>query len=211
MSSDSFVFIVDKATYKTHVQYGFCATGKAKKPAFSYKEFMNPEFQKKQHSLLADILNIRVGDTIFFYVTKEGFKGVYEVTQEAFFDPTPIGNIPASRPFRILIKPKHPFEKAVPENSLFINPERQQVFWLWYFNKMRTYARGCTPLDPDAKNKLLELLIKHNDGELASKPQIEDYPNRKDLIEIRSLMAPYKSDKKALDSEDSLRLNFSKA
>jgi hypothetical protein len=211
MFSNSFVFIVNKATYETHVKYGFCATGKANKPAFTFEEFIKPEFQRTQHSLLADILNIQVGDSIFFYVTKEGFKGVYEVTQQAFFDPTPIENVPASRPFRILIKPKYLFEQAIPENSLFINPERQQAFWLWYFNKMRTYPRGCTPLDPDAKNKLIELLLKHNDGEVASKQQTHDYPNRKDLIEIRTLTAPYKPIKKALESEDSLRASIMKA
>lgn len=211
MFSNSFVFIVDKATYETHVKYGFCATGKANKPSFGLKEFRDPNFQREQHSLLADILNVQVGDTVFFYVTKEGFKGVYEVTQQAFFDPTPIENVPASRPFRILIKPKYSFERAIPENSLFINSERQQTFWLWYFNKMRTYARGCTPLDPDAKNKLIELLIKHNDGEILAKPQTHDYPDRKDLVEIRALAAPYKAVKKALYSEDSLRAAVMKA
>ena len=209
MSSNSFVFIVNKETYETHIKYGFCAIGKANKEAFSLESFNNPSFQASQHSLLADILNIQVGDTVFFYVSKEGFKGVYEVTQSAFFDPTPIGCVPASRPFRILIKPKHAFSQPVPENALFSTPERQQIFWLWYFNKMRTYPRGCTPMDPDAKKKLIELLIKHNNGEMAALPSSLPYTNQQHLHEIRSLAIPTR--KSALQYEDSLRALLMKA
>jgi hypothetical protein len=204
MHSNSFIFVVDKDTYETHRKYGFCAIGKSQKP-ISYEEFLKPDAQKGHHALLADILNIQVGDLVFFYVTKEGFKGIYEVTQQAFFDATQIESVPASRPFRVLIKPKYHFENAVPENNLFLNPERQQIFWIWYFNKMRMFARGCTPLDPDAKDKLIELLIKHNNGTTSLHYVREDYPGRNNLKEIRRLAIPYITVSQTIKSEDSLR------
>ncbi|WP_303674833.1 hypothetical protein [Vampirovibrio chlorellavorus] len=184
---NSFVFIVDIETYKTHIKYGFCATGKSKKPIENYKTFMDEKIQSEYHDILADLLNVEIGDQIFFYITKEGFKDVYEVTEKLFFDATEVENLPASRPFRILIRPKYQFEKAVPEDSLFLSEKRRSKFWLLYFNKARGKARGCTPLDPDASQELLELLIKYNACEYSSATQVpERYPGiKREIKELK--------------------------
>jgi hypothetical protein len=189
MSTNSFVFMVDENTILTHLKYGFCAIGNPKKP-ISQIDFQNPLKDHLHYEIIADILNIKKGDWIFFYTKSKGFTGIHRVLQTVFFDASDIEGIQAGRPFRIFIQPLYYFEKAVPEPHLFLTPERQKTFWLWYFNKTRSSGRGCTPLDPDSRDKLVELLIKHN-GEPISFKTEKEYPKRSRLQDISSLPVPY--------------------
>ena len=178
--------------------------------ALTYAAFMEPEKQRKWHGNVADLWNIRPKDYIFFYVTNQGFKGVYETASKPFFDDTRIGDVPRSRPLRILIQPIKLFDIAVPEEIVFSNSLYQRIFWVWYFNKMRGRGRGCNPIDPDARNKLIELLVRRNYG--ASPPSSrKPYPNDSpEKQELRSLFLRQGTSVNAT-TENSLRAAILKA
>lgn len=154
---------------------------------------------------MSNILNVRDEDIIFFYLEGEGFKGIYRAKESPFFDPFPIGGVPASRPFRIKIECLHHFDQAVPENALFANLERQGIFWLWYHNKIRRTGRGCTPLDPDARDTLIELLIRYNNGREGEKDfHPLPYPNSHNINELRAFRVAHDSGTGAINYEGAL-------
>ena len=204
------VFIVTPETYPTHRDYCFCATGKGAADEITYQQFREPEVQKEWHGLVADLWNVRVGDYVFFYVTRQGFKGVYRVDSKPFFDATAIDSVPATRPLRILIKPLRLFDIPVPEDIVFSTPAYQKIFWVWYFNKMRDRGRGCNPFDPEARDKLIELLMKRNYGTSSihsPKPYPSQAPMKQELKAIH-LVHP---DGKSVLREDTLRAAILKA
>lgn len=195
MFQNAFIFTVSENTFKTHQKYNFCAIGNSKEPIESFDVLEQGNIKYKQYEILSNILNVRDGDLIFFYVERVGFKGIYKVKQSPFFDATEIEGVPASRPFRVFMECLYNFEKPVPENALFSTPERQRIFWLWYHNKIRRTGRGCSPLDPDARDELIRLLIRFNGGQESEKGFItSDYPNSNRVQEIRSFKV--KQDKK---------------
>lgn len=205
MHSNTFIFNVSRETYETHRKFGFCATGNSNEPLESLQDVLNGNIPYKHYDIISNILNVRDGDLIFFYVEGVGFKGIYRAKHSPFFDPIDIEGVPASRPFRVQIECVHHFDNPVPENALFSSTDLQRTFWLWYHNKIRRSGRGCTPLDPDARNTLIELLIRYNGGEESEKAfKREPYPNANNIQEIRSLKVSYSPKDSSISYENAL-------
>ncbi len=205
MFSNSFIFNVSRETYETHRKYGFCATGNSSEPIDSLESLLDGTIPYKHYGILSNILNVRDEDIIFFYLEGEGFKGIYRAKESPFFDATALESVPASRPFRIKIECLHHFDQAVPENALFANLERQGIFWLWYHNKIRRTGRGCTPLDPDARDTLIELLIRYNNGKEAEKAfHPAPYPNSYNISELRSFRVLHDANSGSINYEGAL-------
>jgi len=59
---------------------------------------------------------------------------------------------------------------------LFATPERQAIFWVWFYRKIQG-ARGCIPMDPEAARALAGLLVRVN-GQAVAPPKVERYPER---------------------------------
>jgi hypothetical protein len=134
--------------------------------------------------MVADILGTRSGDLAFLYETGVGFHGIYEITSKPFFDNTIIHGVGEFEDrcvnrnicLRVLIDCKYYFSQPVPEDMLFATPERETLFWVWFYRKTQIRgARGCTAMDPDAAQTLTELLIRVN-GEAIAAPPSESYP-----------------------------------
>jgi hypothetical protein len=72
------VFVVDENTLTVHTKFLFCGV-------------VNPSGIKERYGIYADLMNLRVGDLVFFYQRyskdseSNGFNGIYEVTGEPFF------------------------------------------------------------------------------------------------------------------------------
>lgn len=78
------VFVVDKFSLPVHIHRGFCGV-------------KNPHSEIARLSLYADLGNIRIGDIVFFYQRRideprleRGFRGVFRVVSEPFFDPSDV-------------------------------------------------------------------------------------------------------------------------
>jgi hypothetical protein len=76
--------VVDKFSLPVHIHRGFCGV-------------KNPHSVRARLSLYADLGNIRVGDIVFFYQRRideprleRGFRGVFRVVSEPFFDPSDV-------------------------------------------------------------------------------------------------------------------------
>ncbi|MCK4324899.1 MAG: hypothetical protein KAW89_10235, partial [Armatimonadetes bacterium] len=133
--------------------------------------------------MIADILGTRVGDVVFLYERQVGFHGIYRITSEPFFDPTPIGCIGATWPIRLEIDCLNYFAEPVPEDYLFSTKEYESKFWGWFYRKIQG-PRGVNTINPEAAEALIELLVKINGNAQARPPAVGAYPpsNRVPII-----------------------------
>jgi hypothetical protein len=119
--------------------------------------------------MLTDLQGTRPNDLVFFYERQRGFHGVYQVLTPPFFDPQDIDGmgefsgfrVGADLPFRLLIRCVEYFPEPVPEDLLFSTSAYERIFWIPFYRKIQG-PRGCITIDPEAKQALLELLVKVN-------------------------------------------------
>jgi hypothetical protein len=132
-----------------------------------FKEWINPKNSRKPYlKMLADMLNIDIGDLVFLYERQVGFHGVYKVKSPLFFDISKVSNkdglfVGEQWPLRVLLEVVYYFPKPVNEDLLFSTPKYESVFWIWAYRKSQG-ARGCNTITPEAAEALLELLVKVN-------------------------------------------------
>ncbi len=161
------VFNVDKNTFPVHRDCGFCGTGKRGALLNSYQQALDQS--RKFSGIIADLKGTRPGDLVFFYESRRGFHGVYQVISPPFFDPQTVfgvgefnhHKVDADVPFRLLIQCVDYFPEPVPEDLIFSTPTNERIFWIPFYRKIQG-PRGCVTIDPEATRTLLELLIKIN-------------------------------------------------
>lgn len=182
------VFVVDQHTFPVHRDRCFCGIGHMERQFDSYEELSTVMLTRGgsgYRGMVVDVLGTRPGDLVFFYERQVGFHGVYEISGEPFFDNTVIDGIGESRGqavqrnicLRVPIHCKYHFAEPVPEDMLFATPERETLFWVWFYRKIQIRgARGCTAIDPFAAQALSELLVKVNEQTTRSPPS-EPYPD----------------------------------
>jgi hypothetical protein len=132
--------------------------------------------RKPYFGMIADILGTRIGDIAFLYERQVGFHGIYKVTSEPFFDPTPIGCVDETWPIRIEIDCLNYFPQPVPEDYLFSTKEYESKFWGWFYRKIQG-PRGINTINPEAAEALIELLVKINGNAINKPSQIKRYPS----------------------------------
>jgi hypothetical protein len=182
------VFVVDKETFPVHRDRCFCGTGPTESEFHTYSEVLQAMLNSRTsgyRGMLVDILGTRPGDIVFFYEQKTGFRGVYRIIGEPFFDSSVIYGVnefqnqlvPNNICFRVPIECQHYFPKPVPEDLLFASPEREAIFWVWFYRKIQIRgARGCTAINPESAQALLELLVKLNETDSPPPPTVP-YPS----------------------------------
>jgi hypothetical protein len=200
------IFVVDKDTFPVHRDRGFCGIGPERSEFHAYSEVIQAMLGRSTsgyRGMLVDILGTRPGDVAFFYERKVGFHGVYKITDQPFFDSTIIHGIDepegqlvqSSICFRVPIQCQHYFPKPVPEDMLFATPEREATFWVWFYRKIQIRgARGCTAINPEAAQALLELLVKLNGTDSSippTKPYSSSTRNQLDIPLGKGPAAPY--------------------
>jgi hypothetical protein len=161
------IFNVDDHTFPVHRDRGFCGTGKIGTPVYDYHQTLDSPGTFS--GIITDLLGTRPNDLVFFYETKRGFHGVYQVIGPPFFDPQDIygvgefsdEKVGADLPFRLLIQCMYYFPEPVPEDLVFSTPMYERIFWILFYRKIQG-PRGCVTIDPDAARTLMELLIKVN-------------------------------------------------
>lgn len=106
-------------------------------------------------------------------------------------------------PLRIPIKCINYFPKPIPEDLLFSTPQRESLFWMWFYRKIQG-ARGCNPIDPDGAEGLKELLVKVNGG-ASDPPTIQPYSDTEKNPLIIPIEGPIEGKDHMVYSEDALR------
>lgn len=165
------IFTVNSTTFNTHLNYMFAGTG--------------ADGKAEQKGALADILGIREGDNVLFYVAERGFYGFFKAVKSgdsiAFYEHNENQYLDAelnskTLTYRLFIEPSDygVYKRGVNEWDALENPvniKGQSIYemqWSWIFKKLKG-GRGCTAIPDSEFNLLKEIIIKGNE-KLKSSP-----------------------------------------
>lgn len=178
------VFVVDKNTFKYHLEYLFAGTGAKDKLSpflISANTNYNSTSERMLTGMIADISRIRIGDKIIFYLqaTKNNqgmFFGVFKVKSNPFFDENNANNylkifLQKGLSFRIEIEPDQVFSTGITEHeyldSLSDKNHPSDMCWSMIYRKLKA-NRGCTMImDFEYEDLLNKLKIKNNNQSLS--------------------------------------------
>lgn len=170
------VFIVNKQTFKYHLEYMFAGTGASEKespflnnPTIQY----NAATERNLVGMIADISRIQIGDNIIFYlqatVGNQGrFFGVFRARSKAFFDENDIDNylkieLEKGLAYRILIEASDygVYPIGITEHEYLDSLEGKnhpyELCWSLIYRKLKG-NRGCTMITDFEFNDLLSKL-----------------------------------------------------
>ncbi len=114
--------------------------------------------------IMADFLQIEIGDYIFLWETKNGTQknrihGVYRAISKPYYQCSSRNDL---APFKIHIEKAYDFSQPVEEYEVLNNPYIKNTLWTIMGKKVAGKARGTTPLSIDESKYLLTLLIGKN-------------------------------------------------
>ena len=175
------ILTVDRTTFKTHLNYMFIGTGK--------------DGAEHQQGALIDILSIREGDNIIFYVMNCGFFGIFKAVGNVFYDfnsyenhhPQYLNNFLGNKTltYRMAIEPSEVFENPISEWDMMENPkyiEEQSIYnlqWSWIYKKLNA-SRGCLSID-NHEYELFQNILANENTQLAD---ASNYTLNNDKIEL---------------------------
>ncbi len=177
------VFVVDKTTFKYHLEYLFAGTGaKDKKSSFLINSSINypSTTERMLVGMIADISRIRIGDKVIFYLQsadgKPGmFFGIFKVASNPFFDENDtnnylIGDTNKGLSFRVLLEADEVYAKGVTEHecldSLVGKNSPCDLCWSLIYRKLKG-NRGCTMImDYEFDDLLNKLRTKNSNTSL---------------------------------------------
>jgi hypothetical protein len=152
------ILTVNEDTFKIHLEYMFIGTGKNN--------------SAHQNGALADILSIRDGDNIIFYVMNIGFFGIFKASGNVFYEShtnqylnTELNN--KTLTYRMKIEPLMVYKNYISEWNMMENPENikdQSIYnmqWNWIFKKLNA-NRGCLSIDEYEFNLFKNILYQNN-------------------------------------------------
>lgn len=174
------VFIVDKYTFKYHLEYMFAGTGAGdKKVPFltDCNTYIHPITERNLVGMIADLSRIRDGDKIIFYLqAADGnpgmFYGVFTAVSTAFFDENDSDNylkdkMYKSLTFRIGIAPDCVYPKGVSEHDFLDSLNGvdfpYQMCWSLIYRKLKG-NRGCTMITDYEFQRLISKLQSVDDN-----------------------------------------------
>lgn len=152
------ILTVNKDTFKIHLEYMFIGTGRNN--------------SAHQNGALADILSIRDGDNIIFYVTHIGFFGIFKAKGNVFYESHTNQYLNQelkgkTLTYRIRIEPLEVYKKYISEWDMMENPQNiknQSIYnmqWNWIFKKLNA-KRGCLSIDEHEFKLFKNILIQNN-------------------------------------------------
>ena len=172
------VFIVDKTTFKLHLEYLFAGTGAGD----SVVDFNNSQRTRLHHAtennllgMIADFQRIRRGDFIIFYVQKDGlnegrFFGIFRAKYDLGFLDNNDGRqflkreLQKSLTFRTLIKPYKVYSNGVTEWQALDTIRglaSYQIIWSLIYRKLKA-TRGNTMITIYEAERLMQLIRNEN-------------------------------------------------
>lgn len=182
------VFIVDKTTFKYHLEYLFAGTG-AKDSIVDFNGSPNtrlmPATERNLVGMISDSQRIRKGDFVIFYLQQDTSEGIYEGKFYGIFkakeDLSFLDNndkkqflkteLAKSLTFRTLIEPYEVYAKGVTEwealDEIKYIQSPNQMLWSLIYRKLKG-NRGNTMITIYESERLAKLLREKNDREILS-------------------------------------------
>lgn len=125
---------------------------------------INKQWVKTYHDMLADMLQIQIGDYIFLWKNKDGDKknciyGVYRAISSPFFEVDPKTQ---QAEFKIHIEVAYDFSEPISEYEFLNNPYNRNMPWNVVGKKISGKSRASTPLSPDEETALITMLTGLN-------------------------------------------------
>lgn len=175
------VFIVNRMTFKYHLEYSFAGTGaKDKLSTFLSNPNVsnyNAATERNLVGMIADISRIRANDKIIFYLTSgnnsEGlFFGTFKAVNTPFFDENNNQNYLHSEmgkglSYRVNIIPDIVYAKGITEHQYLDSLEGinqvSDMCWSLIYRKLKG-NRGCTMITDKEYVRLKNLLKKANNN-----------------------------------------------
>jgi len=177
--ANTHVFIVDKNTFKYHLEYLFAGTG-AKDYILDFnnssKSKLNPTRENLLISMIADLSRVRIGDYIIFYLQQsrevgEGkFYGIFKAKSAGFLDNNNEGQflkdeLQKSLTFRVLLEPYEVYAQGVTEwealDEIKLIQSPNQMLWSLIYRKLKG-NRGNTMITIYETERLFKLIRNKN-------------------------------------------------
>lgn len=177
--ANTHVFIVDKNTFKYHLEYLFAGTG-AKDYVLDFnnssKSKLNPTRENLLISMIADLSRVRVGDFIIFYLQQsrevgEGkFYGIFKAKSLGFLDNNDSGQflkdeLQKSLTFRVLLEPYEVYAQGVTEwealDEIKLIQSPNQMLWSLIYRKLKG-NRGNTMITIYETERVFKLIRDKN-------------------------------------------------
>lgn len=209
------VFIVNKITFKTHLEHMFAGTGAADVPTdfiFDASIKLNTQDEKRSVGMITDVSRVRKGDKIIFYVTGIArFYGIFEAVSEFFLDPNDDSNylfekLGKKLTYRILIKPFRVYKCGLSEYDYLDSLEGiqypDQICWSLIYRKLGG-NRGCTMITEQEYDLFIKRIEKEN--EILSGASFSFDLDNNDIIPYDS-QQPYEG--RQIDIVENLRNNM---
>ena len=124
------------------------------------------QFVSSTGSMLADILQLKIGDYFFFWCerkdqsTKSCIYGVYRIISEPFFAYKNKGK--DDKPFKIYFEEAYHFKNPITEYELLNSPYIKSNLWNIRGKKTSGKSRGSTPISIEETKILIDMLIEKN-------------------------------------------------
>lgn len=214
------IFTVDKVTFDVHLKYMFAGTGAGR----------GEDGRAEQGGALADILSIRAGDDILFYVVGYGFFGFFKaksVGPNLVFYQSHLNQYLHNDlgekilTYRLFIEPHENgvYKLGINEWDAIENPQKieaQSIFkmqWTWIFKKLKG-GRGCTAIPPQEFVLLRKIIAENNtriknaqgyrflNGQIVPSNETSLYGGKADVSPVLS------GDIRIIRSEECLRIFF---
>ena len=168
------VFIVNKITFKYHLEYMFAGTGASQVPTdfiFDASIKLNTQDEKRSVGMITDVSRIKKGDKILFFVTGiSKLYGIFEAESEFFLDPNDSNNFLVDKlekilTYRILIKPFKVYKNGISEYDCLDSLEGvkypDKICWSLIYRKLGG-NRGCTMITNQEYEIIENKLSKDN-------------------------------------------------
>lgn len=130
-------------------------------------------FVSSTNSIMADLLQLELGDYIFFWCEKSKqsqkstIHGVYRVISKPYYHFDDNNDI---MPFKIQIEEAYHFEKPITEYDVLNSPFVKKSLWNLMGKKISGKPRGSIQITNDEANVLLSLLLSKNPNFTFNKP-----------------------------------------
>lgn len=197
-------FMVTRNTLRTHVKYGFAATGVTREREGG--SYLGEQWYRTVWDLLSDILSLRPKTKVIFWIYGEtwgeSFFGTYTVREFsenviAFFHNKKVESVPGSNyPFRVLIQPEKVWKLVIPFDFIFSIPKFSNFLWTIASKKSLGRGKSLVALPPFSSTimeeaaRALEETISKNEGWSAEEVKIdlevksEEYPKGNNIKEL---------------------------
>lgn len=209
------VFIVNKITFKAHLEHMFAGTGAADVPTdfiFDTSIKLNTQDVKRSVGMITDVSRVRKGDKIIFFVTGIArFYGVFEAVSEFFLDPNDDSSylfeeLGKKLTYRILIKPFRVYKYGLSEYDYLDSLEGiqypDQICWSLIYRKLGG-NRGCTMITEQEYDLFIKRIEKEN--EILSGASFS-FDSENNVIIPYDSQLPYKG--RQIDIVENLRNNM---